>query len=270
MKKQFVRLVGLIFPKVLVNFAYKALTNPQILKLRSNELAVLEKASKNNYSFGTFSIKTYQWGSGSRKVLLIHGWEGQAGNFSDMVLRLIKEDYTVFSFDGPSHGFSSRGPTSLLAFTDLVGEMIRHFGVEKVVSHSFGGVATTYALYKDRDLRLSKYVMLTTPDKFSDRIDTLSQKVGISSKIKKKLISRLEAETGLDVQKVKVSDWVKEINVAKALILHDKNDRVLPISVSKAVNDKWEACILEEVEGTGHFAILREPKVLDRVLSFLN
>ena len=74
-----------LFPKLVVSFAYKKLTNPQVRKLRSNEEKTLEKSETNNFKFGAFDIKLYKWGNGSKKILLIHGWEGQAGNFSDLI-----------------------------------------------------------------------------------------------------------------------------------------------------------------------------------------
>jgi pimeloyl-ACP methyl ester carboxylesterase len=269
MKKQIIKLAGHLFPNVLVNMAFRSLTNPQVMKLRKNEFAVLELATKSQYAFENFRIQTYSWGKGRKKVLLVHGWEGQAGNFNTLIERLLLEDFSVYAFDGPSHGFSSRGTTSIVAFTKLVGEMIKFFAVDRVVSHSFGAVATTYALSTNPDLELDKYVLLTTPNEFSDRIDYVAEQVGISKRIKQKLILKLEKELGIDVKALKVSDWVQQVKVKKALILHDKNDRVLPLHVSQAVNAQWDACSLEEVEGTGHFKILKEKKVLDRIVTFL-
>ena len=148
----------------MVSFAYNQLANPQIRKLRDNELRTLENAEQEDFPFQGFNIKLYTWKGGSKKVLLIHGWEGQAGNFSDLIESLIKYDYTIYSFDGPSHGFSSKGKTSLFEFTELVGVLIKKFEVTDLVSHSFGGVATTYALYNNPDIEIDKYALLTTPD----------------------------------------------------------------------------------------------------------
>jgi pimeloyl-ACP methyl ester carboxylesterase len=270
MKKQFIRLAGHLFPNAVVNMAFRSLTNPQVMKLRKSEFAILERATKAHYHFEGFRIQTYTWGNGKKKVLLVHGWEGQAGNFSELIDRLLLEDYTVYAFDGPSHGLSSRGATSILAFTKLVAEMIRLYDVDRVVSHSFGAVATTYALSTNQDLQLNKYALLTTPNEFAHRIDYVAEQVGISNEIKNKLILKLEKELGVDVKALKVSDWVQQVKVKDALILHDKHDRVLPIDVSQQVNAKWDVCNLEEVEGTGHFKILKEKKVLERIVNFLH
>lgn len=269
MKKKLVNIASRLFPKAISDFAYQQLTNPQIRKLRKNELATLDNATKEKFDFKGFAIQLYIWKGGDKSVLLIHGWEGQAGNFSDLIEILLAHDYTVYAFDGPSHGFSSRGSTSLFEFTELVGILIRKFQVKTLVSHSFGGVAATYALYGNQDLEIDTYVLLTTPDRFSERIDDVSEAVGINQNVKKRLISRLENETGLSINTLNVSDFVKQINVKRALIFHDTNDKVIPIARSKNVHSNWNNCEFKEVEGTGHFRILRTPEILNQVVDYL-
>jgi len=270
MKKKLVRIISNLFPNIITSFAYNKLTNPQVRKLRPNEMVILEKADKEKYKFKDFEIQLYTWRGGNKKVLLIHGWEGQAGNFSDLIEELLINDYTVYSFDAPSHGFSSKGNTSLFEFTELVGLLIRKNEIRNLVSHSFGGVATTYALFNNLDLQIDKYVLLTTPDKFVKRIDDVSEMVGISKKVKNRLIDRLEKETKLDVKTLNVSEFVKLIKVKKSLIIHDKKDKVIPIARSRNVHQNWSASEFKEIEGTGHFRILRTKKVIDEVINYLN
>ncbi|MEM6394735.1 MAG: alpha/beta hydrolase [Bacteroidota bacterium] len=269
MKKKIVRIASTVFPKAVASFAYNQLINPQVRKLREHELATLDKATKEIFPFEGFDIRLYAWGSGDTKVLLIHGWEGQAGNFSDLIEELVLNDFAVYSFDAPSHGFSSKGKTSLFEFSDLVGVLIRKYDVRLLVSHSFGGVATTYALFRNPDLVIGKYVLLTTPDAFIERINNVSETVGISPKVKKILIDRLESEMGLEVENLNVRDFVKSINVKQALIIHDKNDRVIPIERSKRVHENWKVSELKEIEGTGHFRILRTKEVIKQVVEYL-
>ncbi len=270
MRKLIVRLASFLFPDKVVNFAYIQLTNPQIKKLRENELLTLNKAVKEQIEFKGFQIQTYCWKGGDKKVLLIHGWEGQAGNFSDLIELLNEENFTVFAFDGPSHGFSSKGRTSLFEFTELVSEMIKKFDVKNLVSHSFGGVATTYSLFSNQDIEIDKYVMLTTPDKFSERISDVARDTGVSGKVVEKLTHKLEDELQLDVSELNVSTFVREIKVRKALIIHDRDDKVIPIERSLNVHQHWKNSQFVEVTETGHFRILRTEGVLKTVLNFFN
>lgn len=270
MKKKFVKIASRLVPNLMVNFAYHQLSNPQVRKIRTNELAVLNKAEKALIPFKGFQIQTYKWTRGPKQVLLIHGWEGQAGNFADLIEKLLAVNYTVYAFDGPSHGFSSKGKTSLFEFSELVGHLIEKYQVSKLVSHSFGGVATTFSLYNNKNLTIDKYALLTTPDKFSERIDDVAQQVGISKQVKQKLKERLQNEMQIDLSTMNVSNYVRDIEVKQALIIHDKNDRVIPLRQSKNVHKNWKDCTFHEIEGTGHFRILRTDTVLDKVIEFLN
>ena len=270
MKKSLVRIASYLFPNQITSFAYKQLTNPQVRKLRPNEVGVLDKSDQETYAFKSFQIRLYTWPGGAKKILLIHGWEGQAGNFSDLIEALLGDGYTVYAFDAPSHGYSSKGSTSLFEFTELVGLLIRKYAVKNLLSHSFGGVATTYALFTNLDLQIDKYVLLTTPDKFTERIDDVSEMVGISDSVKNRLIARLENETQMDVNILNVSEFVKSIQVKKALIIHDTNDTVIPISRSKNVHQNWSISEFKEIEGTGHFRILSAPEVIDDVIRYLD
>jgi len=271
MKSQIVKILSHLSPRMMSNLAYKVLTNPQVKKLRAHESVMLDKAKKAKIKFGEFDIQTYEWGNSKHeKILLIHGWEGQAGNFTDLIKGLLDKEYHVIAFDGPSHGFSSRGSTSLFEFSGLIGTMIKKYQSKKLVSHSFGGVATTFALFNNQDIEIDKYVLLTTPDKFTQRINDVANFVGITEQVKQLLIDRLEEEMDGEVQDFNVSDFVKEIRVEQSLIIHDKNDKVIPIAQSQNVCDNWKNCQIKVIEGTGHFRILRTNTVIDQVIAFMN
>ncbi|UOY05361.1 alpha/beta hydrolase [Muricauda sp. SCSIO 64092] len=270
LKKWFVRIASILFPNRVVAFAYHQLTSPQIRKLRPHELVVLDQAEQETFRFQDFDIQLYTWLGGDNRILPIHGWEGQAGNFTDLIQALRQYDYTIYAFDAPSHGFSSKGKTSLFEFAELVGVLIKKFEVAKLVSHSFGGVATTYALFKNPDIRIETYVLFTVPNRFLERINDVAQQVGITENVKNRLVARLEMELQSSVAELNVSDFVSQIQVEKALILHDKNDAVIPIERSKKVKEQWKNARFMELTGTGHFRILRTPEALDRAIQFIN
>ncbi|NJL75688.1 MAG: alpha/beta hydrolase [Saprospiraceae bacterium] len=269
MKKRIIGFLSGMFPNFFVRLAYQKLTNPQVRNLRATELEVLKKAKQEVFPFRNFSIQTYAWLGGSKKILLIHGWEGQAGNFSFLIEALLAKGYTVHAFDGPSHGFSSKGETSLFEFAALVDELVRHYQIAHLVSHSFGSVATTYALSNNPALKIEKYVLLTSPDKFSERINYVIQQVGLSKKVEIRLIERIEKELQMKVHELNVSTFIKSANVASALIIHDKHDKVIPIQQSRSVQSEWKNCRLEEVEGTGHFKVLTTDWVINKIIAFM-
>lgn len=268
LKRKLVWFASNLFPETFTNIAFDKLTNPQLVKLRDSEKEVLDLAQQSDIDFNDFRIRTYHWPGEGEAVLLVHGWEGQAGNFSDLIQKLIAKGFSVHAFDAPAHGYSSQGPTSPIEFSELVAKLLQDLQVQTCISHSFGGVAISYALFRNPVLSLKRAVLVTTPDRFSDRISDVAQRVGVSQKVQRRLVQRMQA-ADIDVSAFNVSDFVKTINVASALILHDKHDRIIPIHQSRNVHSNWPQAQFVEIEGTGHFRILRTPEVLDRIVAFI-
>jgi pimeloyl-ACP methyl ester carboxylesterase len=131
-------------------------------------------------------------------------------------------------------------------------------------------VATTFALSENPDLGIDKYVLFTTPNRFEDRVREVSEEVGLSTKSQDILKAKLEEDTGLQVSSLVIENWVKNIRVKEALILHDKNDKVIPIEYSRSVHKAWPHSQLVEIEGTGHYRILRSQKALNTAIEFLS
>lgn len=275
MNKIIIRLISTLVPSLLAQYVYKKITCPQPSKFRQHELDVLNKSQKSNMNFGNFKIQLYHWEGKGQNILLVHGWEGHAGNFANLIEKLIQKDYNVYAFDAPSHGLSSVGKTNLFESADLVTVLLEKFCIESVISHSFGSVVMTMALYKNTHRHIQKCVLFTTPDQFMERVNSISSQVGITPKVKQHLIQKLNAELAnqkapFDIYGLNVSHVVREIYVPNALIIHDKNDRIIPIEQAQRVQKNWNDCLLYEVEGTGHFRILRTDFVLQKAISFLD
>ena len=45
-----------------------------------------------------------------------------------------------------------------------------------------------YTLFENPDIHIDKYLLLTTPDRFIERIDDVSASIGITEKVKNLLI----------------------------------------------------------------------------------
>jgi len=270
MRKRLIHFLSNLFPASFAKRAFHVLTHPQIKKLRRHELKVLDSAEKEQFDFNGTKLATYHWPGEGKKVLFIHGWEGQAGNFSEIIERLKNTDLNLFAFDAPAHGFSSTGETTLWVFGDAVAAMIEHIKPDYLVSHSFGGVATTSALKNNPQFKISKYLLLAPPDSFSERIDQIAETVGISNKVKLLLKEQIQHEIELSIKDLSVSNFVKTITIPEVLILHDEADKVVPIEQSLRVAENWSVAEHITLKGTGHFRILRDEKVHAQIEAFFN
>ena len=67
-----------------------------------------------------------------------------------------------------------------------------------------------------------------------------------------------------------MSNYVKDFSIAQVSIIHDEQDKVVPIAQSLRVASNWKNATHETIHGTGHFRILRDEGVLSRIKAFFS
>ncbi len=259
-----------VAPDYTAKKAYEFMGKPRKTKVRDFERAALAKAEKGVHHFKDYSIRTYKWGSGSKKVLLVHGWEGHAGNFAGLVDVLLEMDYSIYSYDAPAHGQSSGSTANIFDYGELAGEMIMKRKYDVLLSHSFGSVAMVMGMYMHKtQASVEKMVMVTSPDRFEDRIDEVLKFVGLNGKTKSRLVKLIEEKKGVNAYDTNVSDWVQELNVGEALLLSDKADKVLPVEWTRRIANKWDKAKMIELDNVGHYRILSSKVAHQHIVNFL-
>ena len=73
-------------------------------------------------------VAVWQWGSGPR-VLLVHGWGGNAARLRHFVAPLVEAGFGVAAFDAPAHGLSHGSFATLPDFIETVGLVARRHGL---------------------------------------------------------------------------------------------------------------------------------------------
>lgn len=90
----------------------------------------------------------FKWGSGSRKILLTHGWSSKAADFSTLLEELLKlEDVEIIAFDAPGNGSSPAELSNLILYIEAIKKIITQYGAPStVIGHSLGAMANVIAL----------------------------------------------------------------------------------------------------------------------------
>ena len=272
MKKIIFYILSFMAPKTFSNFAYNIINNPQnkTLNYKPEELKILKKAHQKNYIFENYLIKTYQWGGKGKKILFIHGWEGRASNFSKLIEKILKRNYSLYAFDAPSHGFSDISKNTMKDFNKFLLLFIKKIKPDIIITHSFGAVPTTYSLNIDKKQLIKKLILFAPPNRFSDRVNDIIKTTGVCKKIIKHLIKKIENEYGLPFENLNISDFINKTNVNDTLILHDENDKICSIDYSKEIHKKLPNSKLEILKDTGHFRILSNDIAINKVIHFIN
>ena len=253
-----------IAPQYAANKVYHVLSNPRQRKLRDFEDEVLNKSEQEIISFKNFQIQTYRWGKdNSRKAICVHGWEGQAGNFGAIVNMLVDKDFEVFAVDAPAHGYSSRGDTSMFEYIELVTQIAKEEKPEIIISHSFGSVVTAGVLRRNPDIEVKDWIMVTTPHNFRERILDVSKALNVTYRTVDRLIKLIEDSTGEHIDDLNMSEFTRDLpNLDQALIIHSKQDKILPIETSRMVHETMPKSELIELENLGHYKILWADEVI--------
>jgi len=251
-----------ISPRLAAIIAFDFISKPKRRKIRDFEKSILEIASENTIQFKKFNIKTYKWGSGNKKALLIHGWGGRASNFGAIIPELTKNGYKVTSFDGPCHGASTKRKTSFFEMSDLVKLFLQKDDYDLIITHSMGTVLAFTAM-SSLKYKVNQMIVLTSPSKFLEFIGLAVIKFGLTTKTTKLLINKIrKTTTEHDPVTLKARDIVKNVEIKNSTFIHDKFDKIIPIEKTKLVSSFIKNSKFIEIEGTGHFKMLWSKNVI--------
>ena len=211
-------------------------------------------------------IAVYTSGTGPR-VLLVHGWEGAASDFSVLAAALEARGFGVVSFDQPAHGRSTGRRTHVPAMARAALDVARATGpFVAVVGHSLGGSSVLLAL---RDgLPVRRAVILSPPRDARDFIEVLGGYMGVTRErvagAIRLLWRRVGALGGQDMDRI-----VSQLRIP-GLVLHDREDRAVPYTHGVAIAAAWQGARFVPLTGTGHRRALENPEVMEEILAFVD
>lgn len=247
------------------------MSHPRIRKLRESEEKVISLAETERLIYKGFTLMRYEWGIHNNKVaFLVHGWEGQTGNFASLISTLLRFNYKVVSFDAPSHGKSSDGKTNMFEFAKILKPYFEDYQPELVISHSFGSVNVAKILRLTPEINIKLWILVTTPNNFKSRLNQIASQFGLGKNIVQKLIHKTQNDTNENIDDLNMVTYCKELNnINKALIIHSKTDKVLPIEGAREVHKSFRQSEIIELENYGHYTILWSEELKEIVVNRL-
>lgn len=254
-------------PKKLKKDGFRLFCNPFARKLKPHQLEFLQKGTADVLTLDGYKIQTYQWGNGSKKILLVHGWASHSFRWKAYIEYLVKNDFTVYALDAPAHGLSSGKFIHVVLYAKVIHAFLElHSGITSIISHSIGGFATTYFLDHYKDHAIEKVVIMGAPGEATDFFDFYKQTLGLSTKSVNLIIEEFEAQLG------KVPSYFSSVKFAEnisvpALIIHDKNDLATNFNHSVRLNKHWKNSQLILTEGLGHD--LKSKELIKKVGDFV-
>lgn len=220
-----------------------------------------------HFRVGRHRATGYVWAGGGPTVVLVHGWNGTAGDFSAFIGPLRDTGRRVVAVDLPAHGRSPGRRSDLTVAADVVEAVLRREpSVEAVIAHSFGVPATVLAA--SRGAPLPRAVLLSGPVAMEPYLERFGQALALPAVVRDALRRRLRTmlkRAGFDT--VDLTAVAPRLG-AQALIVHDRSDREVPFISAQALYRAWSGSELLATEGLGHRRVLADPAVVERAVKF--
>lgn len=212
-------------------------------------------------------IVVYHYGDSPRKVALVHGWSGRGTQLSFLAAALIKNGFSVISFDAPGHGKAPGKISMMPFFSKTLNFLEEQYGpFEAAVGHSLGGMAALKAV-KD-GLPLEKLVIIGTANSVTNITKDFAQNMHLSQEVAVKMKSYLDRKFGQDMDNFSGAVSAKEVNTP-TLVVHDKDDVDVQVSSAYEIKEELENGELLITSGLGHRRILGNKMVISKIIEFL-
>ncbi|WP_234439317.1 MULTISPECIES: alpha/beta hydrolase [Streptomyces] len=216
-------------------------------------------------------VVTYTWGDGRRPVLLVHGWSSRASRLTAFAEALLARGYSPVAFDAPGHGEAPGRASNILEYREIIQELhARHGDFDAVVAHSFGALASLFAL---RDgVRTARFVGLGSVGSFDMLLAGFRAGLGVDERVIRCMRDHVERRLAPDEPGV----WDRfgadrnpgEL-AAPVLLFHDETDDMVPLAQSRllarAHGDRARFVV---TKGLGHRRILKDPEVVAAAVEF--
>ncbi len=204
-------------------------------------------------------------------VILSHGWADTSVRFTYLIDELLNQNLNVWVFDQIGHGKSQGDTAHLFGFIDGLKKSIdfiqsQNHKLSSIIGHSMGALAVLNQ--KERILKDKKIIMISAPTKFFENLFINTKKFGVSNQM---LLHALNKAS--DTYKTPWIDLSPEKHTYKIqsdfLMIHDQEDPTCSYENFKELVKETDHKFLATT-GLGHLKILRDPGVLNHIVSFIN
>ena len=227
----------------------------------------MNEAQIQTIPYRSFKIQTYSWGKGP-SVLFVHGWDGAGINVINMIDPLVEAGFRVISIDMPGHGNSSGKNIDITDFIGTILQTQKKFGeFYAIIGHSFGGLVSIVTTLRE-SISYQKLILISSPSSMDIVFFNFQLMFNLDDKIMKKIWQNTINRTGLPIKTFPSSEDLSHLALP-SLIIHDKNDTIIPFKEVKNFKTSLPASSCFYTIGLGHYKILKDRKVINTIINFL-
>lgn len=262
------RVMGAVAPRIAAERAYTMFSTPRSTRTSTRDQHVMDAAEKLRSTFTNKSLTGYAWGEGP-SILLVHGWEGAARNFTTLVMPLVEAGFRVVAFDAPAHGDSDGYSSNLFEYSSALAALTTEFGpIYGIIAHSMGAAATIFMMGTMKHYRINRLVLVGAPCELTDVMARFAGEINLTTR-SLSLMYRLTYERlGIPASAVSIKAMIPYISTP-GLLIHDRRDSVIPFGDAVTIAEHWPSGELVTTDGLGHYKTLRDSATVERIVRFM-
>ncbi len=264
--------LGPLFPKRASKIAWELFTTPRKRAKHTAYDDLMAKARVFDILYCNKILKAYEWGSGDKTVLLIHGWESRGTALRSFVPGLVEKGYKVVALDGPAHGNSEGKQTTLTHYAGAISAIATQLGeLHSIIAHSFGGGATVLAMSKPNSaLPTKNLVLIAMPAIMESALDQFLAAIGASTNVIANFKSLATKKMNVDIEVGNSYKSISKIKTESILLVHDEEDQIVPYSDSLKLSQSYDHVELLTSKGNGHFKLIKKEEIIQPIISFID
>ena len=129
-----------------------------------------------------------------------------------------------------------------------------------------GGAVTLWA---SRDAPLSsRFVFIAPPVDLRDFTRSFARTLGLPEDVRGRVHRRLRTRFGVPIEDAR-AERLAESMEGPLLVVHDEDDKEVPVACGVAIAAAWPAAELLRTHGLGHQRILHDASTLQTIASFV-
>lgn len=264
------RLSQSIAPAAATRLALRLFFTPLPLKLgaRRRHLPTGWQVEHWPFEQGTVAVhRRTDLQPGRPKVLLVHGWAGDAQQMRPLADALAADGLNPVLLDFPAHGRSAGWRATLPQFVRAVWAASARLGpLHAVVAHSLGALATAHAAA--RGLPVERLVLLAPSPPPALFLQWFARSLGLGEGIPRRMGSVIERVEGVPLEQFEAA-WLGPRLRQPVLVVHDEGDRVSPLAIGQRLVQAVAGARLLATRALGHRRVLADPAVAAAVAAHL-
>ena len=248
--------LSIVSPKLSAKVAFQLFKKVRKKDIREREKEFYAKAKKRSISFQSENLNIFEFGDDNHDpIILVHGWDSNAGSLSAFVTPLLKRNKKVIAINLPGHADYKLSHTTLIECKNALVALLNEFDKTEnisIISHSFGSAITSLALY-EMDINVQNLYFLTSPNKMENVFLEFKEILKLEDKTYAALKVMANEVLNEKLEEMYIHDKLKQASFNHLYIFHDEKDKIISIENSFKIAEEIPNTSLFKYNKIGHY-----------------